>query len=61
MISELCWHYKGVEHRGVGIRVNAERGEKGTGTPEFDTAVKASVLWNCGVSVSVRMDKIKSK
>lgn len=39
----------------------AENGEKGTGIPEFDTAVKASVLWNCGLSVSVRMDRIKSK
>lgn len=33
--------------------------ERGTGTPEFDTAVKTSMLWNCDVSVG--MDRIKYK
>lgn len=56
----IVWHNKDMVHQGAGIRVNGT-GEKGTGTPEFDAAVKASVLWSSGLTVRVRMDGVKSK
>jgi len=52
---------QGYGTQGCGDQSEWQKAEKGTGTPKSDTPVRASVLWNCGLNVSVRMERIKSK